>query len=283
VTRTAGRADFALPLEVEGTPSGMQNYRHDASLFYIPVTLAWRPIEMLNIAGEIRFDRGGITDRVVVSFDNAAYRDVESKRLRDFSGTSWSASALLRPHPRLHLGATFEAPVSYSIDETIHYTEETLDTERSLEFELPASWSAGLAVNVLERWWMTASYWRRQAPRSAGFEWLEGSLGEEHHFGVGVERLLGTSGGFFQWIPLRLGFSMAQWHLEFPAGTPVRSTFFSIGSAFALPGGPGSVDVTAEFGRVGSIQDNGIDENMFRLSVSLSVSERWSRRRTIRH
>ncbi|MDD3643875.1 MAG: hypothetical protein PHQ19_10475, partial [Candidatus Krumholzibacteria bacterium] len=95
VTRSAGRADFAFELEVDQAPRGTQNYRHDASLFFIPAALAWRPREMLNVAGEVRFDRGSITDRVIVSFDDAAYREVESERRRSFSGTSWGASALL--------------------------------------------------------------------------------------------------------------------------------------------------------------------------------------------
>lgn len=283
VTRSAGRADFAYPLEVDGAPSGMESYRHDASLFYIPVTLAWKPVGMLNVAAEVRFDRGSITDRVIVSFDNSAYREVESKRRRNFNGTSWGASMLLRVHPRVRIGAALDAPVSYSVDETIEHTESTLDSESSFEFELPVAWSAGVAVNVYERWWLTSSFWMRSAPEPSGFEWLEGSLGDETHFGLGVERLLGTGGGFFEWIPLRVGFSMDRWHLEFPAGSPVRATFFSLGSAFPLPGGPGSVDITAEFGRIGSLQDNGIDEDMFRLSISLSVSEPWSRRRTVRH
>lgn len=283
VTRTAGRADFAYPLDIDGAPSGLQNYRHDASLYYIPATLAWRPIEMLNVAAEIRFDRGSITDRVIVSFEDPAYREVESERRRSFKGTSWGASALLRVLPRLQAGLVVDAPVSYSVGETFEYTDETLDTEGSAEFTLPASWGAGVSVNILERWWVSASYWMRPAPDPTGFEWLDGSLGDETHFGAGVERLLGTGGGFFDWIPLRLGFSTSRWHLEFPAGTPVRSTFFSIGSAFPLPGGPGSLDVTAEIGRIGSLQDNGIDEDVLRISFSLSVSERWSRRRAVKH
>lgn len=283
VTRSAGRADFAYRFDLDGVPGGMRNYRHDASLYFVPVCLAWRPVEMLNIAAEARFDRGSITDRVIVSFEDPAYRDVESQRRRSFSGTSWGASMLLRLHRRVRIGAAVEGAVLYSVDESITAAGDLPAQRRSFEFELPASWSVGASVNVRERWWVSTSYWMRPAPEPTGFEWLEGSLGSETHLGIGIERLLGTGGGFFDWIPLRLGFSTARRHIEFPAGSAVRSTFFALGSAIALPGGPGSLDVTAEFGRIGSERENGVDEDVFRLSVSISVSEPWARRRADRH
>ena len=282
-TRFSGRSDFAFRREVEEAPAALEQYRLDSSLFSIPVALAWKPFPVLNVSAEVQFERGSITDRVKVSFDDQAYRAVESQRRRSFSGTSWGTSFLLRVHSRLWIAGTYDAPVDYTVEETITHTKSAFDSSAAFGFALPAAWSAGLAVNVRERWWLTSSYWTRPAPEAAGFPHLGGALGNETHLGVGLERRMGTGGSLFERVPLRLGFSTGRWHLEFPPGTPVRSYFFTLGSALRLPAGPGCIDFTAEFGRIGSADENGFDEKMLRLSFGVSVAESWTRRRTVRH
>jgi hypothetical protein len=84
-------------------------------------------------------------------------------------------------------------------------------------------------------------------------------------------------------IPIRIGFYTDSWHLEFPEGKPVRSYFVTIGSAIVLSRANGSLDFAFEFGTIGSSEENGVEEQMFRFDLSLSVSEPWSKRRTDKH
>ena len=96
---------------------------------------------------------------------------------------------------------------------------------------------------------------------------------------VGLERVAGTvSQPFFTRIPIRIGYYQEYWHTEIPAGEPVISRFFTFGSGIELPGGPGSVDFSFEFGRIGSSGANGIEENVMRINISINVSEAWKRR-----
>lgn len=284
VTRFSGRGDFAFTREVEGAPNARELYGLESTLFSIPVAVAWRPLPFLDMAGEVRFERGSINDDVSIVFDEPDYRSVDSSRERIFTGTSWGISAQVRAGSRFSAGFVIDGPVGYSVDERIEYPlAGDLDSSATWDFDLPVSWTAGVSAGIYGRWRMTASFGMRSAPEPAGFPQLEGSIGDERRLGLGLEREGSEEGGFFSRIPLRAGFYFDRWHLEFPSGKPVDSMFFTAGSSFPLPGGPGSMDWALEFGRTGSTSENGVGENTFRLALSIGVSEPWSRRRTERH
>ncbi|MBU8920957.1 MAG: hypothetical protein KOO63_03770 [Bacteroidales bacterium] len=282
-TRFFGRGNFTSEKEVDFTPQPRELYEFNSSLYTIPFTLAWRPLDWLRLGTALQIDRGSIKDEVYIYFDDPAYNSISSVRTRGFSGISWSLSALVKLHPRVWIGASFDDKVDYSVEEVVQYSRWILNTESTYDFTLPAAWSAGMAVAVTNRWWVSSSFWTREAPEPAGFEHLEGSLSDESVISFGIERRTGSDGGKLSRMPLRFGYYENRWHLEFPAGQQVVSRFFTIGSGFGMPGGPGGIDFTIEAGKIGSVSDNGIDEKVLRLGLSLDLSEKWTRRKDDRH
>ena len=84
-------------------------------------------------------------------------------------------------------------------------------------------------------------------------------------------------------MPVRIGFFMDSWHIQFPGGQVVSSMFLSAGSAIPMGNRPGEIDFTLEFGRTGSKEENFVEENIFRFGLSFSVAEPWSKRKTEKH
>ncbi len=281
-TEFAGKGDFSFAYPIESSATAYEVYRHRSGLFNVPLTLAWRPVSWARVAGAYHVERGSIEDSYGVEYKKDYYSSVESKRVRSFSGSSWSGSALLNVHPRLSLGLGWKSGVAYEGDETFAYSRAEFDSIAAWRFELPSSWEAGAAFGITERYWLSAHFWTRSAPETRGYEQLAGSIGDESLVAFGVEKRPGREGSFFTRIPLRLGFYENRWHLEYPAGNPVKSRFVTFGSGFDLPGGPGKMDLSFEIGQIGSIGANGVDERVFRMAVGLSASETWSRRKTTR-
>ena len=282
--RTAfmGKADFSFETPVDSTLTAYEAFRHRSGLYTVPLSIAWRPAAWARVAGAYQLERGSIKDVYAVGFKREYYSSVESKRVRTFSGSSWSGSVLLNVYPRLSLGLGWNSGVVYEGDETFRYSRAEFDSSAAWRFKLPSFWEAGAAYGMTERWWVSAHYWRRSAPETRGFEQLAGSIGEERLAALGVERRGGAAGSFFTRIPLRLGFYENRWHFEYPAGRPVKSRFVTLGTGFNLPGGPGQIDLSFEIGQIGSAGSNGVDERVLRLAVGLSASEIWSKRRTER-
>ena len=279
-TRFLGRADFSVEREVPGISNAFDVYAFRSSLFTAPLSVSWRATERVRLAGELQIERGSIHDEVTVYFPGEeGFGSVLSRRDRSFSGTSWSASILLTPLPRVHIGAVFDDRVTYSVDEDISFSREDLDTTTSYDFELPWAFGLGVAVGITDRWYLMSSYWSRKTPEPNGFSQLEGSLQDERLVAFGIERRRSANGGFLSRIPLRFGYYEDRWHLQFPEGEGVTARFVTLGTGFPIPGGPGSVDISLEFGQIGSMGDNGLDERVMRIGIGINVSEPWSKRK----
>jgi len=278
MTDFMGKGDFAYPSYVENVPIHYDVYKHRSSLFTAPLSLSWKALDRLNVAASFDLERGSIRNDITTEFYERDYGDAEASRDRSFSGESFSVAFLARVHPRLYIGGLWDHEVEYEVDETITYTRPEFDSHRIWKTTLPGAFGVGAAAGLTERWWLSAQYWMREAPETVGFEQFDDSIGEEHLIAVGLERRRVESGGFFHRIPLRLGYCQNRWHLELPAGEPVVSRFFTVGTAFSLPGGPGRVDLSLELGQIGSLDTNGADERMARIGIGFSLSETWSAR-----
>lgn len=282
-TRFIGKSNFSYAQQVDFEPAPIVEHEVNSSLFTAPFIIAWKPAGWLRISGEIQVDRGSKKDEINVLFEEIGYGAVSSMRTRSYSATSWGASAIVKAHPRIYLGASFDGEVDYSVEERIEYTRSELDSASTWDFTLPSAFSAGVGIGLAERWWLTSSYWIRKSPGASGYEGMEGALSDETLVSVGLERTASPDGGFFSRIPLRLGYYENRWHLEFPAGEQIVSRFFTFGSGFPTPGGPGSLDFVLEFGKTGSVDKNLVDEKVVRFGISLSLSEAWTKRKIERH
>lgn len=278
VTSFMGRGDFAYPSYVDEVPIHYNVYKHTSSLFTAPLSLSWKARDWLNIAASFELERGSIRDGINIEFYEENYDYAEASRSRSFSGESFSVALLARIHPRLYVGGLWDHEVEYEVDETITYTRSEFDSNRLWKTTLPGAFGVGASAGLAERWWLSAHYWRRETPEAVGFPQLDGSIGEESLIALGLERRGTGSGGFLHRIPLRLGYYQNRWHLEIPAGEPVISRFFTAGTSFSLPGGPGRIDLSFELGQIGSVDSNGADERMARIGIGFSLSEPWSSR-----
>lgn len=278
VTSFMGKGDFAYPSFVDDVPIHYEVYKHRSSLFTAPLALSWKALDWLNVAAAFELERGMIRNDIDIEFYEQNYADAEASRSRSFSGESFSVALLARIHPRLYIGGLWDHEVEYEVDESITYTRSEFDSNRLWKTTLPGAFGIGASAGLAERWWLSAQYWRREAPEPEGFPQLEGSVGEESLIAVGLERRRVADGGFLHRVPLRLGYYQNRWHLEIPTGEPVISRFFTAGTSFSLPGGPGRIDLSMELGQIGSLDSNGADERMARIGIGFSLSEPWSSR-----
>ncbi|UCF05076.1 MAG: hypothetical protein JSV33_14325 [bacterium] len=278
-TRFESKGDFAFRREFEGDPTPYEIYKRRSSLFTAPLVLTWKFKELLRVGGELQIERGSIRDQVTIDFEAEGYMPSTSIQNRIFSGTSWGMYLLITPVSRLSIGAGFDDRISYDVDQELRFSYEEFNSVSVDEFTLPPAFSIGVAAGITERWWMSSTFWSREAPEPRCFEELSGSLGREWMIAFGIERRGSPTGGFFSRRPLRFGYYQNRWHLEFPSGKGIFSRFITFGTGFPMPGGPGTLDFSIEFGQIGSIDDNGIDEQVVRCGLGLNVSEVWSRRR----
>jgi hypothetical protein len=282
-SRFEGRGDVSIPQELEGGLQPYARYKRRLSLFTVPLTIAWRPLRWLSVAGELQVDRGSIKDEVANEFVEARYRTVFSNRDRYYRGISFGASMLMEAHPRVLIGGVFYSAIDYRFEDQYTYSNSEFDSLASGEFTLPPAWGIGVALGITGRWWLSSAYFSREAPEPSGFTYLDGQLTDEYLFSVGLERRAVPSGGLLSRVSLMLGYYENRWHLQFPEGSDVVGRFVTLGLRFPMPGGPGAIDLSIELGQIGSMDDNIVDERMAKFGLGLGLSEIWGRREEEKH
>lgn len=141
-----------------------------------------------------------------------------------------------------------------------------------LRVDLPGQWNAGVDFEV-EQW---SQYEGRNFLYTGGVYDSNGSpidLQDEFEWRLGVEResrLVGVR----ETTPLRLGAYWRRWHYSL-GGEDVTEWGVTLGSGVALQTGRARVDAAIGYGRIGSLDENGATEDVFRLIVSISGGERW--------
>lgn len=278
-TRFESRGEFSFPgTKIPEASRPYSHYNHRSSLFTAPLALGWNSAEWLNMSLELQIERGSVKDDITntLGMDGG---EVESSWYRDFSALSWAAAMEVKPRAGVSLGFYYDAQVDYSVEEEFLYSRESLDSTATSDFTLPPCFGIGAALEVSDRWRVMSSYWWREAPHHTSLNLFEGSLSDEWLFGIGVERLRDNGGGFFDRIPIRVGFYQNRWHLQFPAGETLTGSFATFGTGFSLPGGPGYLDISLETGQIGSLENNNLSERVIKLGIGFSLAEPWSRRK----
>ncbi len=76
-------------------------------------------------------------------------------------------------------------------------------------------------------------------------------------------------------IAYRLGFSYQPYFSLDPDGKTITEKWITMGIGFPISRSASQIDIAFAFGKRGSIKTNGLSENLFRLSLSITGGEKW--------
>jgi len=144
--------------------------------------------------------------------------------------------------------------------------------EAGFRLALPGTWSAGVDYQV-QRW---SDYrGRRFSYRDGVYDpnGVDAQLEDEVTWRVGIEREIERV-GVRESFPIRLGAYHRAWHYSL-GGSQVKEWGLTLGSGVSLSGGRARVDAAIGYSRIGSIGDNGVKEDLFKIVFSIAGSERW--------
>jgi len=250
--------------------------------FDIPLILSWRPWSRLGLAAGLNLVRGNIrevlNDFFIFDADSNGVPDflVPSHIQEDeFSGTSSTLALQLQPHTRLRLGATFTPGHGVDVKRTVQIENVARKAESSYHLDWPYAWAAGADYRIGERWRCGADYQFSAFSRFRGREDWQQDMVDEWHLSCGVERLRGTARRN-PWgnLPLRLGASLHRWAYKV-GGADIRELRVAVGTGFPFHGNAGSLDVALSHGWIGDLGENGLEDRVWRLSLSVTGMEKW--------
>jgi hypothetical protein len=142
----------------------------------------------------------------------------------------------------------------------------------------PGRWAVGARLGLWGRWSVGADYemepWSNY--RGRGFEDENGDpteLKDETTIRVGIEReeIVRTTGRRTPW---RLGAYYRDWNYTL-GGNDLTEWGVTLGTGIPFRSGSARADIVLGYGRIGTLADNGATEEVLRLVITVSASEKW--------
>ena len=269
----------------ETAPSGdayTSTFVSSGGIFSIPLTASAKFTRFLSLAGTFSVERGFVEERWDIVFDDPSFNPGASIKREELSGFGWGAAAVLRPAKWLMLGGTFESQIDYDTEVTTRFTQPGIDTTYNSTMVLPARFTGGVTLMV-GGWMLLGQGFYSNFEDFEGLAFDRTRLRPEWDASVGIEW---TSGMPLRGarIPLRFSVAVGQRPFDFPRepgmdeGEPVNKLLFGIGTGMNIRGGKGKLDLGVQFGQMGDLETNGLQDRIFRVYIGVAGGEEWKRK-----
>lgn len=236
-------------------------------------------LKWLSISSVVNFNFGTYSEIWETDFDENIYIDSSDDINSHIYGLGYSLGFYMEPYRFLTLGFVFNSASSLSIESQIIPGNGVALEETKQTSHYPRAWGAGFSVplknitfagDIYCQQWSNYSidgnekqgmtdYWRA----SAGLEYLNTSDIMESYY----KRVYYRFGGHFAQLPF----------LD-PKDQAVSEMSVSVGFGFPFRNNQGKLDLSLEYGkRYESISD-GYRETIYRLTGSITSSEKWFQR-----
>jgi len=275
------RSEFALAeRRVAGLPY-VQTFTRTGTLYTMPVGLARQIGPYVSVGATLDFVLGTVDEAWTTGGDSLLA--LRTRRRDTFSGRNVTVGAVVRPWRGLRVGVT--ASPSVDIDRSARTTIEDAritattalrDTTVLSSVQFPATWRAGVALDLGPHWTLAADALRRSWEDYDGRLYGAQAVGLESRVGGGVE-FRPQRRTWWGGLAYRAGVSRTTWPQRV-GGAALREMAVHMGTGLDLKGGFGRLDIGFEYGRTGSLETNGGRESSWRFLLGLSGQETWRRR-----
>jgi hypothetical protein len=264
---------------VEDPASYSLRFSRSGDLFRVPIALSRRVTPWLQLGWSADFWFGSLDEERIIDFASASFRDTNDRTRDEVDGTSWSAGFVARPLPRVSAGLRYRA--SKSLDGTrTNETEDGGTTNSIVAHSVPASIAGGVHAAILPRVAATIEVrrdlWEGEegdSPPGQGFV-------DATRLGGGLELTPPADRAETPALlraPWRVGFQRSEWHFRDFRGEKITEWLLSAGTSMTLGSESGVVDFVFELGRRGSIDDNALEEKLYRFALGFSGGEPWKK------
>lgn len=268
------------------TVSGNEQFHRIGNRFRVPVGAALKIFSGLSVSGSVNIEAGSLKATVTEFFtepsgsDGPAYQTNVKETYDEFHGTSQTIGILLEPFSWFQVGASWTPAHKLEADRKVTQFGVSKRTLSTYTMEMPDEYMAGAQLRPIGRWRLGADAFFQPFSEFTGPEEWMADMEDEYGFSAGLERMKGYKrrGGMGN-LPIRLGVSYKRWAygvggIEDKAASIEEKTV-SIGTGFPFRQNLGELDVAVSYGLIGELEKNGLESEIWRLTISVTGLERW--------
>ena len=258
-------------------PDVTETLEREGTQFVIPFELGVRVTPKLRVGGGMLLERGTIRQRYEadLSSDLENPREVKEDTHR---ALAFRLAVAVHDVGPLSIAGTYVPQHDADVDVSVRGIALGANSDFERTETRPGRWSVGAKVDLWNGWSVGADTeyeeWSQYEGRA--FVDAEGNpdfLQDELTLRGGIEREArrGPTG----WrTPLRLGYYWRRLNYEL-GGNDVTEWSVTLGTGIPFRTGRARADIMVGYGKMGSLDLNGAQEDVFRITFSVTGAERW--------
>ncbi len=260
---------------------GNEQFDRIGNRFKVPLGGALKILPWLAVSGAVNIEAGSLKGTVSNFFTNPSnasgpfYQTNVKETNDEFHGTSQTWGVLLNPFSWFQAGASWTPAHKLEVDRKVTHFGVSQKSLSSYTMEMPDEYMAGIQLRPFGRWRLGADAQFQEFSKFTGPEEWMADMEDEYTLSAGMEIMQGRArrGGLSN-LPLRLGASFKRWAYRV-GGEVVDEKTVSIGTGFPFRQNLGELDLAVSYSRIGDLEQNGLESEVWRLTITVTGLERW--------
>lgn len=268
---------YAGPDTSANAQASTERIEREGTRFSIPIELGYTLGDHFRLGGGVLLERGTIRLRYAIELPG---NDVDPEETREdsYSGTAFKLAAAVHDIAGVSMAGWYVP--QYDADVNVSQRGRALSAREdgSRTDTMPARWGVGARVAFGDGWNVGADLegeqWSQYEGRDFATQAAAGAeLRDEIEWRVGLEREDSREAGRERqaW---RVGVHGRRWHYTLQ-DSPVDEWGVTVGTNVPFNNPWAQADIALGWSRIGSVDDNGLSEDVFRIVFSLAGGERW--------
>jgi hypothetical protein len=268
-----------------GTDSvyGEQHFARAGTQFDIPLGLAWSPFSLISVGAAVNLVHGSIAENLTNFFRSPVspntgaplYLPASQETNDEFNGTSYTYSFLLNPFRFLQMGGAYTMKYDLDVQRTTFIGGVATRADSSFVLKMPWRYSVGAALRFGSRFRIGADYGIQGWSEFEGREDWAAVMQDEEYLTVGLDLGHGhTRGAGWRNWAFRLGGMLRRWGYQV-GGNEIEEKRLSLGTGFNFANEGGHLDIAISHSWVGDLEQNGMEDRVWRVALSVSAMEKW--------
>lgn len=262
--------------EVNGQPA-TQTLTGSGGLQRGFLQLGVRPTKWLAVGAGANIYWGRVNRTWRFVYSSTSFAPTVDEISNHMSGLGAFAGVLININDKVSLGAIAHAPTTLDTETRKRYFFVRPTDVTDSETKLPFSHGYGVAFTPNPRFTLSGELFMQSWGSIDAKEMFSAATTNSMRAAAGIAFTPSTDvfAGFFSRMTYRLGGALYTLPYLSSNGEEVKEQLFSFGIGVPFNRQVGKLDMGLEFGKRGSLSDNGTEESLVRFTLALTGGERW--------
>jgi len=276
------RMDYKISFDKSiGSYGYTKSIKGNGGLNSFDLSCHWTFKNFLSFGITGRYIFGNINTTWRINYDDNSFIQTKNFFSTKNHGFNYKAGVILKPFSSMTIGAVYSPKVTLDNKTTISYvfTDSTKEYNGSIQY--PGSYGFGISYQIKKVGLIGIDYliynWNSLLINDHNPSYAHNT----NKISIGFESAysIQPTASYLKQIRYRLGYYHKPYLSLDPDGNEIYESCITFGLGLPIKRRIAEINIAFNYGKRGDLNKNGLSENIYRVSLSLSIGEKWFQRR----